>query len=240
MIKERLFVAFLMVMLITMVDTPAGIANSQNPHSRTDLLTSNHDHPGGTVLFSDDFSDGNADGWTPFFDGSWFVEDNKYVVDVRGGENLRAISLAGDPTWTDYSFDVDIQAIEGGSKIVLFRYTTEENYYSIGIIAVEFAEYYKVNLVAVKNGVGTTALNIDYPHDNFDLHHLTVIVKGDHITGIVDGDWVIDYVDTGTDVLSGRIGLQGFTGSLGGPNRVAFDNVVVKSLASLYLPVILR
>jgi hypothetical protein len=194
----------------------------------------------GTILFSDDFNDGNASGWTPYFDGTWYVENNEYVVSIGGGADLRGISLAGDTAWTDYVFEVDLKADVGASKIILFRYSGENNYYSVGVIGLELYDYYKVNLVRVEDGVGTTVLNNDYPHDNAIWHHVWTLVQGSHIVASVDGDPLIDYNDAGSSITHGEIGLQGFTGSIAEDNIVRFDNVIVRGLCSIYVPVIAR
>ncbi len=192
------------------------------------------------TLFSDDFNDGNADGWTPQFDGTWYVDNNQYVVDISGGTDLRGISLAGNTSWTDYVFELDLKAEKGGSKIILFRYIDENYYYSVGIIGLELYDYYKVNLVKVENGVGTTVLDNDYPHDISAWHHVKTLVQGNHITAFVDGDLVIDYTDSGSPITYGKIGVQGYTGSIGEDNQVRFDNVIVRSLCSIYLPSIIH
>jgi hypothetical protein len=213
-------------------------SNRANP---TDIsLVNNNGSPCGYILFSDDFSDGNADGWTPYFDGTWSVNNYQYVVNIGGGVNLRGISLAANTAWMDYIFDVDLKAEEGASKIILFRYIDENNYYSVGIIGLELYDYYKVNLVKVENGVGTVVVNNDYPHDNSAWHHAKTIVKGNHIVAYVDGDLVIDYTDSGSSITHGQIGLQGFTGSIGENNKVRFDNVMIWQPCTLSLPVIIR
>jgi hypothetical protein len=92
----------------------------------------------------------------------------------------------------------------------------------------------------VENSVGTVLVNNDYPHDNSAWHHVKTVVRGDRVVAYVDGDLVIDYTDQGSSVTHGRIGLQGFTGSVGEHNRVRFDNVLVRPLCWLYLPIIQR
>jgi hypothetical protein len=62
---------------------------------------------GGTVVFADDFSDGDASGWTisPLGHASgWSVVSGQYAYDGSG--HTQAVS--GDPTWTDYTLSATI------------------------------------------------------------------------------------------------------------------------------------
>ncbi|MEV4352324.1 alpha-L-arabinofuranosidase C-terminal domain-containing protein [Actinoplanes sp. NPDC049596] len=62
----------------------------------------------GTVLFSDDFADGNADGWTSLSNrGTWAVQDGAYVQSDTGATNTM-IAAATDITATDY--DITLKA----------------------------------------------------------------------------------------------------------------------------------
>ncbi len=58
-------------------------------------------------------------------------------------------------------------------------------------------------------------------------------------TPMFDGIWSVDNYQYST-VTHGRFGLQGYTGSLGDDNTVRFDNIFVKQLNSVYLPVVLK
>jgi hypothetical protein len=49
------------------------------------------------IAFSDNFNDGNADGWTTY-NGSWKVENNKYAVSPNG----EAKSIAAGTNYTDF------------------------------------------------------------------------------------------------------------------------------------------
>jgi hypothetical protein len=67
-----------------------------------------------TVLFTDNFNDGNDTGWTQF-NRCWHVIDGRSHLD--GGYNCDSVPLTGerdgfsythvdDPTWTDYTPNV--------------------------------------------------------------------------------------------------------------------------------------
>jgi alpha-L-arabinofuranosidase len=62
----------------------------------------------GTVLYSDDFSDGNADGWTSLTNrGTWSVTDGAYVQTDAAATNTM-VAAATDITATDY--DISLKA----------------------------------------------------------------------------------------------------------------------------------
>ena len=63
--------------------------------------------PDGEVLFSDDFDDGDADGWTPLAGrGSWSVQDGAYTQSDPAAQDT--LVKGGDITATDY--DVSLKA----------------------------------------------------------------------------------------------------------------------------------
>jgi hypothetical protein len=68
------------------------------------------------TLFEDDFEDGNANGWTTSGNGTWYVENGEYVVDMGNGSELMGRSTAGDINWTDFSLEVDIKGELGVDK----------------------------------------------------------------------------------------------------------------------------
>ncbi|MFC5987237.1 hypothetical protein [Marinicrinis lubricantis] len=53
-----------------------------------------------SVLFEDDFEDGNYNGWTPLSGSSWTVNSGHLIFTDTGTE---AIISAGDAAWSDYS-----------------------------------------------------------------------------------------------------------------------------------------
>ncbi|GIM98165.1 alpha-L-arabinofuranosidase C-terminal domain-containing protein [Paractinoplanes toevensis] len=64
--------------------------------------------PDGTTLLSDDFGDGNADGWTSLSNrGTWSVQDGAYVQSDTAATNTM-VAAATDITATDY--DVTLKA----------------------------------------------------------------------------------------------------------------------------------
>jgi hypothetical protein len=70
-----------------------------------------------TLLFSDDFQDGNytIPPWTVSGSKPWTVgtdpadASNKILLQGVKGSNAEAYAAAGDPTWTDYSYEARVR-----------------------------------------------------------------------------------------------------------------------------------
>lgn len=73
------------------------------------------------ILFQDDFSDGNADGWIAMFgEGSYFVNDSlRYDISYTGTEYVYPCVIRGDSS--------SIYMTENNYSVVL------ENYYTLSI-----------------------------------------------------------------------------------------------------------
>src|SRR4051812_12869849 len=84
-----------------------------------------------SILFSDNFDDGNADGWIVSGLGTWYIENGEYSVDMGTGGFLGGNSTIGDLSWTDYIYDVDVRGESGIDKIVIFRYKDDSNNYHV-------------------------------------------------------------------------------------------------------------
>ncbi len=65
---------------------------------------------GWTVLFQDNFEDGNANEWQ--LDAGWEIEeeDGNYVL---SGSGHTWATLNAEHNWTDYSFKIKVKLIEG-------------------------------------------------------------------------------------------------------------------------------
>jgi hypothetical protein len=192
----------------------------------------------GSMLFSDDFNDGTADGWTTRLDGTWSVENLQYRVDMGSGQELRGETLAGDTAWTDYTFEADVIADEGCGKDFLYRYIDENNYYSTSLIEI----YDYINIVKVENGIASTLEMFEYPQEENTWYHVLIKLEGNQIDVTVNGDPAISHHDTGSSLVYGKIGFQGYTGQYG-VLQTRFDNAVVRGLCheyGAYLPLVVR
>jgi hypothetical protein len=84
-----------------------------------------------TTLFSDDFNDGNDNGWTQenrFWDviGGRYFSDGCYGcngVPTTGGRDAFSFTHIGDPSWTDYTYEFSFETPPGDPQqaMVFFR-----------------------------------------------------------------------------------------------------------------------
>src|SRR5213593_1089848 len=77
--------------------------------------------PTGEVLFADDFSDGDLQGWKADRLGVWSVRRGVLRGDLPDERQLHSFLYAGSPDWTDYAVDVDACGMRGVDKGVAVR-----------------------------------------------------------------------------------------------------------------------
>ena len=93
-----------------------------------------------SVIFQDDFSDGNLDGWTvqrnecytDDLPSEWKVQNNKIGIKINGGSCVTEIS---PDTWngslSDYQIELDMDFVSGTDKNLAFRYVSPDQWYDI-------------------------------------------------------------------------------------------------------------
>ncbi len=183
-----------------------------------------------SLLFQDDFNDGNADGWTPYGLGTWSVINGEYVVDMGSGNSLLGYALAGDMDWTDYIFEADINSIQGENKAICFR-CSDANSYFVNIVGNPY------NVLLLGRGVNLF-VTFYYPNTSGYWYHVKVIIMSANMRVYVNDQMLINYTDTNADrIKQGGIGVNGWTGA-GTVDNVRFDNVIVRAIMPMYLPLI--
>ena len=85
--------------------------------------------PDGTSLFSDDFNDGNADGWTPVANrGTWSVVDGAYVQSDTGAQDT--LVKGADLSTSDYDLTLKATKTAGAEGfLVAFGVKDSGNFY---------------------------------------------------------------------------------------------------------------
>lgn len=171
----------------------------------------------GGSLFSDNFEDGNAAGWTNV-NGTWsVVTDGTYVYKNTNtvGESL---TYAGQSTWTNYTVEAKVKLYNSGSTVgagVVARYTDSNNYYMFRVHeGSDKAQLYKKiggSFTLLNEGAVTINPNTTYT--------LKLVLNGSSLTGYVDGVQKVSITDSG--LTGGRIGARGYDASFG------VDEVVV-------------
>jgi murein DD-endopeptidase MepM/ murein hydrolase activator NlpD len=180
------------------------------------------------ILFSDDFNDGDANDWTNYGMGTWYVENNEYVVDMGSGIERQGISFAGHENWSDYILDLDIKREAGVDAGIAMRFADPNNYYYANIRGSwQGWSFNDICLGKRQEGSEVTFGCFPFNNINDNWYHVTVIIQGSNIQVSVDNNLIVDYTDNGIVLAHGKVGLAGWTGATGADN-IRFDNVEVQ------------
>lgn len=182
------------------------------------------DVPG--LLFYDNFDDGNADGWTTSGVGTWYVENNEYVIDMDGFWGYEGLSVAGDADWTNYVLDIDMMGEQMYDKLINFRYHDVDTRYEVNLRS-SFDDIWVGRVYG--NGIGEY-----FPNVNNTWYHVTIFSIDERILVLVGGVLVLDWFDDSENYIPhGKIGLRGWNGA-----KVRYDNVLVQKIIAISGPTI--
>ena len=188
----------------------------------------------GALIFSDDFNDGNANGWTVVNDSgsasSWQVVNGKYS-EINSVGNFSSSYSTGSyayynngSTLTDYQVTIEVTPVPDASGRdavgLMFRYRDNNNYY-------RFIMSRKQGFSRLERKVGGAFKSLAFNGRGFtfnQLHEITVDVKGTKIFVYLNGDPLFSATDS--NIASGTIAL--FT-----QNEVRFDNVEIRENSSM-------
>lgn len=243
--KSPLFVVLILSLFSLVVSLACESTNqAPSPTGPTALdanssRTSHGDKPASDrTLFQDDFSNGLGQ-WTLENASDWSTPVGVLDVNMPSVAYTFARAIAGDVNWKNYRFDFDVNGLVGSEKICYFRYSDPTEGYMLNFRSAVPAENDPgaVRLFRLNSGPGwpwgswDLLKAVPFVHQQGTWHHVTVSVVGPNITVSIDGARVLHYVDTEAPVLTGGIGLAGFTGAnFEGGQRVQFDNVRVGTI----------
>ena len=169
------------------------------------------------TLFSDDFEDGNATGWSTN-GGSWSVGTDGSRVYRQGGTSSDARALAGTSTWTDYAVQARVKptAFNGSNRFaaVLARVQSSTSYYYLALRSNNTVE-----LKRLDGGSSTTLDTASVAVAAGAWYTMRLEVTGSTLRGYVNGALLTEATDT--RFRSGRIGVATFYTS------ASFDDVQV-------------
>ncbi|MFG1992411.1 polysaccharide lyase family 1 protein [Actinoplanes sp. NPDC048988] len=172
------------------------------------------------TLFSDNFDDGDANGWSRS-GGSWSVVTDGSPAFRQTSTGANARVLAGTTSWADYTVRARVKPIAfaatGRTAGVAARVRSSSEYYAFVLTGGGAAQLQRVSGgtatvlgTAAAGGAATGAWRV-----------LALTVQGSTLTGSVDGAAVVRATDS--TLSSGRIGLLASYAS------ASFDDVVVAS-----------
>lgn len=160
-----------------------------------------------TVLFRDDFEDGNADGWEVIVAegpaAGWKVEreGSNHVFSGRGHSLVRLQGVG----WSDYRFKARVKLIQGGIHLN-YRLRDCIRYF----IGFNNRELYLSRTLPC--GTHTDLRRRSGYHLLGKWYTIEILGVRSNIKVYIDGILMIDYTDT-KPVLSGTIGLEALPGS---------------------------
>ena len=168
------------------------------------------------TIFTDDFSDGNATGWTAS-GGTWSVASGAYR---QSGTSSDARARAGSAAWTDYTVSADVTplAFNGADRFVavLARAQSNTSYYYLALRSSN-----RVELKRLVGGSATTLASTSFAVAVGTRYRVSLQARGPALTGSVNGTPLVSASDG--QFAAGQIGLATFNAS------AEFDNVLVEN-----------
>ncbi|MEV7227626.1 family 16 glycoside hydrolase [Polymorphospora sp. NPDC051019] len=168
-------------------------------------------------LFSDDFEDGNSNGWSKS-GGSWSVVTDGSLVNRQSGTSSDARTLVGSATWTDYGVQARVKptGFNGANRHVgvVARAQSSSNYYALVVTsggAVQLLKRSGGAPVALASGAGGPTVG--------SWATLRLEAVGNSLRGYVNGNLAVEATDSA--FASGRVGLATSYAS------ASFDDVAV-------------
>ncbi len=178
-------------------------------------------------LFTDDFEDGNANGWTKS-GGSWAVVTDGSQVYRQSGTSSDARARAGSTLWTNYSVQARVKPLgfNGSNRFValIARAQSNTNYYYLGL-----SNTNQLLLRKLAGGSTTTLASKALTVTTGTWYTLRIDVVGAQLWGYVNG--ALELTATDGQFSSGNIGGATFYSS------AAFDDFTVTSLSGPPAPV---
>ncbi len=146
--------------------------------------------------FEYDFEDGTADGWKS--DAGWSViqENGNYVLQGVGHEWIST----GSESWTDYTFESKVKLIEG--QVHVNYRVSGSGRYAVGI------SDGSLYLMRTFKGEHTQLESVAMQFSQNTWYDIEIVGKGNNIKIYVNGSLKIDYTDTESPVLNGRIAFE--------------------------------
>lgn len=170
-----------------------------------------------TVLFSDDFEDGNSTGWTTS-GGSWAVAIDGSRVFRQSGTSGDARARAGSTAWTSYAVQARVKALafNGSGRFValLARVQSNTSYYYLTL-----RNNNQLEIKKLVSGSSTTLAARAFTVTIGTWYTLRLEATGSTLRGYVDG--ALQLTATDGQFASGQVGLATFNAS------GAFDDVLV-------------
>ncbi|SDS38076.1 O-Glycosyl hydrolase [Paenibacillaceae bacterium GAS479] len=164
--------------------------------------------PGLQTLMTDNFEDGDAQGWTAG-SGSWsVVADGTNVYKQSANTANEAVTTRGDTAWTNYDIlaDVNLKSTSNTAATgILGRYKDNNNYYYLRLNSGES----KLQLLKKVNGTFTLLANLPQTVSLNTTYKLRLSMNGSTIKGYLNGEEKISVTDT--SLTAGKAGIRTYS-----------------------------
>lgn len=178
------------------------------------------------ILFSDDFNDGDANGWQEIGSPGWSVQNGEYGILLSPGlSNAVPSDSVWQYSWTNIEYKVDLRETHGVDKNILLKFKDTSNFIEIhGNDRGIFLE--KASTIG---GNGILAFSDRILDNNIIYHFKIKIINNSRIKVYLDDNLLFDVGETAPLFTNWKIGLRAGTGG-SSSTEVWFDNVAVTSL----------
>lgn len=176
-------------------------------------------------IFSDDFEDGNSNGWSKS-GGSWSIVTDGTKVYKQSSTSANAYTYTGTSTWNNYSVQAKIKAISfNGTRQfgVLARFSSTSNHYFVTL-----SNANKLELGKKVSGNITILASKSFTVQTGTWYTLKLSVSGNNLQCFVNGNPELSATDS--SFSAGKIGLwAGYTSA-------EFDDVTVEDGGTVATP----
>ena len=157
-----------------------------------------------TVLFTDNFEDGAADGWTTY-QGTWSVVVDGTYVYRQSGLSSKYRAAAGSAAWTNYVVEARVKPTgwNGADRFasLVARFQDANNMYALALRSSN-----KVALIKIASGSNTALAQTAYSVALNTWYTLKLEVTGSTLRGYVNG--ILQVAANDSTFAAGRIGAR--------------------------------
>ncbi len=179
-----------------------------------------------TILFQDNFDDGDAAGWSVIGSSGWNVTNGEYGILLNPGLS-NSIPDSWDFSWTNISYDLDMRGIQGVDRNILVKFVNTSNFIELHVNASGMI----LEKASTGGGGGILASNSLTLSNDVNYHFRFEISNNNGIRVYLNNSLIFDVTEN-TPLTNWKVGLRAGTGGV--PiTEVRFDNIIVKDLISI-------